>query len=475
MKNPLDKSFGLLSTLAAALILAGCASPPPIDASQLPTPPASFRESEGHWIAAAPADAQARGEWWKAFDDPVLDDLMARALQRNDRIQVAAARLTQARALVQATQAQGLPQIGASAGGLRGTQPQTGTHPLTSLTAGASLSYEADLFGKIARATDAATLDAQTREALLRSTQLLVQAEVAQTYFELRALDIEHGIVSDTATAYRDSLRLTEARLRAGDVAELDVARVRTEAAATDSDALAIQSQRAQLEHALAVLVGDVASSFSLAPADWNATLPLIPAGVPGTVLARRPDVAASQRQLLAAQARVGVAQAAWFPDVQLTAAGGYASSDLSNLFKWSARAWGIGALLSVPLFDGGRRNAGIDAAKADMDGALALYREQVLVAFRDVEDELSDLRLLGERAQAETTAVTSASRATALSGSRYRNGLISQLELLDAQRSELRNRREAARVRAAQYQATVGLIRALGGSWDVRSDNSQG
>jgi multidrug efflux system outer membrane protein len=185
--------------------------------------------------------------------------------------------------------------------------------------------------------------------------------------------------------------------------------------------------------------------------------------------------VAASQRQLLAAQARVGVAQAAWFPDVQLTAAGGYASSDLSNLFKWSARAWGIGALLSVPLFDGGRRNAGIDAAKADMDGALALYREQVLVAFRDVEDELSDLRLLGERAQAETTAVTSASRATALSGSRYRNGLISQLELLDAQRSELRNRREAARVRAAQYQATVGLIRALGGSWDVRGDNSQG
>jgi len=221
--------------------------------------------------------------------------------------------------------------------------------------------------------------------------------------------------------------------------------------------------------------VGDVASSFSLAPADWNATLPLIPAGVPSTVLARRPDVAASQRQLLAAQARVGVAQAAWFPDVQLTAAGGYASSDLSNLFKWSARAWGIGALLSVPLFDGGRRNAGIDAAKADMDGALALYREQVLVAFRDVEDELSDLRLLGERAQAETTAVTSASRATALSGSRYRNGLISQLELLDAQRSELRNRREAARVRAAQYQATVGLIRALGGSWDVRGDNSQG
>jgi multidrug efflux system outer membrane protein len=184
-------------------------------------------------------------------------------------------------------------------------------------------------------------------------------------------------------------------------------------------------------------------------------------------VLARRPDVAAAQRQLQAAQARVGVAQAAWFPSVQLTAAGGYASPELSDLFKWSARAWSVGALLSLPVFDGGRRSAGIQAATAEMDAALASYREQVLVAFKDVEDELSALRLLSEQAQAQGTAVDSAARATALSGSRYRNGMISQLELLDAQRSELRNRRQAAQVRAAQYQATVGLIRALGGGWE--------
>jgi multidrug efflux system outer membrane protein len=474
MKSYLRK-LGLLP-LAAALVLAGCATaPPPIKPSTLPTPPAAFKEADGHWTVAAPAEAQPRGEWWKAFGDPVLDELMARAVERNDRIQVAAARLAQARALVRGTEAQRLPQLGVSGGGSRGTQPQTGTRPQTLLSAGASLSYEADLWGKLARATDAAELDAQSREALLRSAQLLVQADLAQTYFALRALDIQHGIVSDTAAAYRDSLRLTESRFKAGDVAELDVARVRSEAAATESDALAVQAQRAQLEHALAVLVGEVASRFSVAPANWDATLPAIPAGVPSTVLARRPDVAASQRQLLAAQARVGVAQAAWFPDVQLTASGGYASSDLSDLFKWSARAWGIGALLSLPIFDGGRRNAGIEAAKADMDGALATYREQVLVAFKDVEDQLSSLRLLGEQARAESDAVSSASRATALSSSRYRNGFISQLELLDAQRSELRNRREAARVRAAQYQATVGLIRALGGSWDSRTSTVGG
>jgi len=466
MKSYLRK-FSLMP-LAAALVLAGCATPPAIDASKFPAPPAAFKEAGGHWIAAAPADAQPRGDWWKTFGDPVLDELMSHAMERNDRIQVAAARLAQAKALVRQTDAQRSPQIGASAGAARGTQPQTGTLPLTLLNAGANLSYEVDLFGKLSRATDAAQLDAQAREAQQRSTQLLVQAEVAQIYFALRSLDIEVDIVNDTAAAYRESLRLIEARFSAGDVAELEVARVRTEAAATESDALAVQGQRARFEHALAVLVGEVASTFSVTRTDWNATLPNIPAGVPSTVLARRPDVAASQRQLLAAQARVGVAQSAWFPDLQLTAAGGYASPELSDLFKWSARSWGIGTLLSLPIFDGGRRNAGVQAAKADMDGALATYREQVLVAFKDVEDQLSALRLLGEQAQAESIAVSSASRATALSNSRYRNGYIGQFELLDAQRSELRNRREAARVNAAQYQATVGLIRALGGTWDT-------
>ncbi|HEY8358183.1 MAG TPA: efflux transporter outer membrane subunit, partial [Ramlibacter sp.] len=268
--------------------------------------------------------------------------------------------------------------------------------------------------------------------------------------------------------AYADTLRLTQRRHQAGDIAELDVVRVEAEVAATESEALALDRQRAALEHALAVLVGASASQFALNADTWATALPVIPAGVPGTVLARRPDVAAAQASLLAAQARVGVAQAAWFPAVSLTGAGGFASPDLGDLFRWSARSWGIGALLSLPLFDGGRRAAGVEGAQAQLEAASASYRGQVLAAFREVEDQLSALRLLREQAQAQGRAVDAASRATVLSTTRYRNGMVSQLELLDARRSELRNRRQALQVRSAQFQATVGLIRALGGGWEV-------
>jgi multidrug efflux system outer membrane protein len=218
------------------------------------------------------------------------------------------------------------------------------------------------------------------------------------------------------------------------------------------------------------VLLGELPSSLTVneqaADSDWGGALPQVPPGVPSTVLARRPDVAAAQRAMQAAQARVGVAQAAWFPDVSLTASGGFASTDLGDLFKWSARAWGVGALMSQPIFDGGRRDANVQNANAQWDAAAASYREQVLVAFQEVEDQLSALRLLSSQASTQAQAVDSASRATVLSSSRYRNGYVSQLELLDARRSELANRRLALQVRAAQYQSTIGLIRALGGGW---------
>jgi len=291
-------------------------------------------------------------------------------------------------------------------------------------------------------------------------------AEVAQTYLALRAIDTERALVRETVAAYEGTLRLTQRRHQAGDIAELDVARVESELASTESEALALDRRRAELEHALAVLVGDAASNFNLAAGEWTTALPRIPAGIPATVLARRPDVSAAQSGLLAAQARVGVARAAWFPNLSLTAAGGYASPELGDLFKWSARAWGVGALLSLPIFDGGRREAGVQGAQAQLDAAGAAYRAQVLVAFREVEDQLSALRLLQEQARAQARAVTSAKRATLLSESRYRNGMDSQLELLDARRSELRNRRQELQVRAGQYQATVSLIRALGGGW---------
>lgn len=452
--------------LVAALLLAGCAS----TASLAPQAeaPARFKEAPTAQVATAPVPAA--GDWWRAFADPALDALVERAATRNTDIGRAAARLAEARAIARTVDAARAVQIGVGTGVNRaaGIGRTPDARPATVLNAGANVSYEVDLFGRLAGASNAAALDAASREALLQSVRLIVQAEVAQRYLQLRATDAERDLVRDTVAAYRDTLDLTERRERAGDLAELDVARVQTELSATESEALALDRQRALLEHALAVLTGDAASDFELAAGDWTTALPAIPAGVPATVLARRPDVAAAQRTVMAAQARLGVAQTAWLPAIALTGAGGFASPDLGDLFRWSARSWGIGALLSLPLLDGGRREAGVQTASAQLDGALSDYRDRVLVAFREVEDELASLSLLDRQSAVQARAVASARRATALSDTRYRNGMVSQLELLDARRSELRNRRQALQVRSAQYQSTVGLIRALGGGWSV-------
>ncbi len=465
----------MMTTLLAVLVLAGCATPPPLDRSAVPATPEAYKAgpqtvADGRWAVVPPADAEPRGDWWAVFGDAELDALERRALAGNTDLQSAAARLAQARALLRSSDADRLPQLGVSAGAARGTQSALGlgSGPAASslYNAGAALSWELDLSGRLSLASQAASLDAQAREALLQSTRLMVQAEVAQTYLALRFADQERRLVRDTVAAYRETLALTERRFQAGDVAELDLARVQTEVASTEADAIALDRRRAELENALAVLLGESASSFKLAERSEPVTLPAVPGGLPSAMLARRPDVAAAQRSLLAAQARVGVAQAAWFPSLTLTANGGYASPELSDVFKWSARAWSVDALLSLPLFDGGRRQAGVDNAKAGLDLAMAGYRQQLLQALREVEDSLAGLQLLARQSQVQEDAVRSATRATALSDARYRNGFISQLDLLDARRSELRNRRSALQVQAAQYQFTVGLIRALGGGW---------
>ena len=467
----MNRLFSLMTPLAAALVLAGCMTQPlaPPDANAGVAVPTQFSTADAApWTVAPPAEAQPRGEWWRVFQDPALNALVEKAGNANTTIQQAAARLAEARALLRSADADRAVQVGASSGVARqaGANTVGGATPTTLAQAGLNVSYELDLFGRLAQASSAARLDADAQAALLQSTRLAVQADVAQAYLQLRAVQAERVLVADSLTAYQDTLRLTQRRYQAGDVAELDVARVQTEVAATESDAIALQREEQQLTHAIAVLAGEVASGFSVPPATSDAALPTVPPGVPGTVLARRPDVAAAQASVLAAQARVGVAQAAWFPAIALTGSGGFASPQLSDLFQWSARAWSAAALLSLPIFDGGRREAGVQGAQARLDAAVAQQRGQVLTAFREVEDQLSALRLLAGQAQAQERAVASARRATALSDTRYRNGLVSQLELLDARRSELRNRRAALQVRTAQYLATVGLIRALGGGW---------
>jgi multidrug efflux system outer membrane protein len=466
MNEPI--AMKITSLMAAAALVSACATAPDIDPKDLPQPPAAFKERSGAWTLAAPAAAMPRGEWWKAFGDPVLDGLEAQATASNNTVRAAAARLAQARALTRGAESRQKPQLDAQAGVSRLAGISGGTSgPARDFGfAGANLSYELDLFGQLSEASRAARFDEQASAALLESARLLVQAEVAQAYLALRAIDDERTLVRGTVKAYQDTLDLTERRYRAGDVAELDVSRARTEVAATQAEAIALDRQRAELEHALAVLVGAMPTDFSLSQARWDTALPVIPAGVPSTVLTRRPDVSAAQARMLGAQARVHVANKAWFPNVSLTASGGYASSELSDVFRWSARAWGVGALLSLPLLDGGRRDAAIAGASGQLQEAVAVYRDQVLVAFRDVEDQLSGLQLLRAQADAQAEAVAASTRTTSLSDARYRNGLVSQLDLLDARRSELRNRRAALQVRAAQFQATVGLVRALGGAW---------
>ncbi|MDB5878099.1 MAG: transporter, partial [Variovorax sp.] len=331
--------------LVAALVLAGCASTASV-APETETPQ-QFKELTAAQAGQTAAPVQVAGDWWRAFNDPALDALVERAAARNTDIRQAAARLAEARALARTVDSSRSVQasLGAGANRAAGIDRTTDGRPGTLINAGANVSYELDLFGRLSGASNAAALDAASREALLQSARLIVQAEVAQRYLQLRAIDAERELMRETVAAYRGTLDLTERRERAGDLAELDVARVQTELASTESDALALDRQRALIEHALAVLTGDAASDFSLAAGEWTTALPSIPAGVPSTVLARRPDVAAAQKTVMAAQARVGVAQTAWFPSISLTGAGGFASPDLGDLFKWSARSWGIGAL----------------------------------------------------------------------------------------------------------------------------------
>ncbi len=326
---------------------------------------------------------------------------------------------------------------------------------------------QADFFGRLSRESKAAAKDTAEREDLLRGAKLLLLADIAQTYFALRALDAERALVSAASASYLKSARVTEGLFRSGLAPELNLERLRAEAEAVAAEAVTLDQRRAELEHALAVLVGEPASTFKVAPTKHSASLPNIPPGIPGTVLIRRPDVGAARQAMIAAQIRNGIARDRWLPTLSLTAFGGFASSTLGSLLTGPAAASTLGALLSLPIFDGGRYLAGVAKSNAELDAAAAAYGQQILVAFKDVEDQLSALRLLASQEAILKRATDAARRTTALVASNYADGLASQLELLDAERVELRDRRQALLAHAARFQATVGLIKALGGGWD--------
>ena len=468
--------------LAAMLVLAGCSLAPTYERPAVNTSVA-FKEAAdakaaSDWKTAQPAEDLARGEWWKIFNDEGLNALEAQALDANQNLKAAAARLSQSRALRQDARSGLFPQVNAGFGATRqrpspasqGLAPDANTTPNTLWRAQLGVSYEADLFGRVASTVDAATADAQRSEALFHSVRLALQADVAQQYFLLRELDAEQELYSGTVDLRTQSLKLVQRRFDEGDISEVDVARAKSELASAQSESFGIARQRANAEHALAILLGKTPAEFDFKPQPLQRLSITIPAGLPSDLLERRPDIAAAERAMAAANARVGVARSAWFPRLDLTGGLGYESAKLGDLFNWSSRTFLLGPLvgtaLTLPIFDGGRREAGVNRARAAYEEDVANYRQTVLTAFGEVEDNLASLRILGDQTRAQDDAVSASNRAARLSHVQYREGSVSYFNVIDADRTVLQQQRAAVQLDGERARSTVNLIRALGGGW---------
>jgi len=471
----INRLFAASGLLAALLVLAGCSVAPEYRAPSAPVP-AAYKES-GTWKAAEPSEQLARGQWWSAFGDAGLDALVQQATEANQSLKAATARLKQARAMHEAARAGLFPSADANLGPTRvkpsaASQglPQGGqAAPQTLWKAQAGISYEVDLFGRVASTVDAASADTQRSEALFRSVQLALQADVAETYFTIRALDTEAALFRQTVDLREQALALLQRRFDEGAIGELDVARATAELETARSDAMAVARLRAASEHALAVLLGKAPAQFTLAPAPLKPVSLRIPPGLPSSLLERRPDIAAAERAMAAANARVGVARSAYFPSLTLNAAGGLESGSFGDLFKWSSRSFALGPLagaLSIPLFDGGRRSGELAGARARYEEDVANYRQQVLLAFREVEDNLSELRFLEEQTASQAKAGKASDQASRLAQLQYSEGAVNYLDVIDAERGALQSRRAAAQLQGSQAVATVRLVRALGGGW---------
>ncbi|MES2325018.1 MAG: efflux transporter outer membrane subunit [Pseudomonadota bacterium] len=456
-----------VAPLLAALLLVACSTVPELKAPPVDMPSAFKEAPDGTtWKVGQPAEAQARGAWWLAFNDPVLTSLIEEATRANASLAVAAARVKQARALAGLAQADRMPQVGAGLGVQR--SGAEGIAPARSYQARLSASYEVDLFGRVGASVSASQADAAASEATYKSVLLSLQADVAQTYFRLRETDAELASLARTVDLRAQSVKVNQSRFDNGDIGEFDLARSRTELSVARAEAIGLQRQRVQNEHALAVLLGKPAAMFTAeaSPLPENAVLPVIPAGLPSTLLERRPDITAAQRAMVASNARIGVAKAAMFPALSLNGGFGSESGSAGNLFNWSARSWVLGALLSMPIIDGGRNKANVARSEAVLEESVAAYRQNVLVAFAEVEDNLAGLRILSGQAEQLDAAVVSARRSADLAQKLYQAGRSSYLDLLDAQRNLAAAERSAVQLRGNRAVTTVALIRSLGGGW---------
>ena len=459
-------------TVSLALLLAasGCALTPKLQRPVVSTP------TDWRWKAASPNDEAPRGDWWTAFNDATLNELEARAATNNQSLKSAFARVEQARAIARVSKADFYPSLNGGANYTRFRTPENLPGPLSqsipSITADwfstpLDLSYEIDLFGRVRNSFRAAQAQAEAGVASYRTALTTLTADVAANYFLLRQLDAEMEILERGIQLRRDALAIVEARAKSGLTSEADSARARTELAAVQAEATDIQRRRAELEHALAVLCGEPASTFAVAARTTTPAIPEIPVGLPSSLLERRSDVAEAERQLAAACAQIGVAKAAFFPVVRLTGSGGFASADLDTLFNWESRVWTIGPSIAFPIFQGGRNRANLAAAKARHEELVGAYRQRVLVAFKEVEDALADLKFRAEQSEHAAQAVASATQSTQFSNDRYTRGLVNYLEVVDSQRTQLQAERAAAQVHAQRLVSSVLLVKALGGGWE--------
>lgn len=424
------------------------------------------------WKTAAPPEALPRGDWWQLFNDPALDDLQSRALAANQNLAAAAARVEQARAAAGLARSNYFPSIGVrpSLDRSRSSETTDNRFPVAESTTYRGVLdavWELDLFGRVRRLHESARADATASAADFENVRLALTAEVAATYFSLRGLDRELALVTDGVALRRKALDLVASRRAGGAATDFDVARAETELASTEAESSGLANRRAALQNALAVLLGAAAPSYQLsALSNQLSAPPAIPAGLPSELLERRPDIAAAEATLAAANARIGVAKAAFFPAISLTGSFGYASGDVDRLLNADSKLWSIGPSLYLPIFQGGRNRAALARSRAAFEESVALFRQRVLVAFRETQDALTATQLLAEQAAAQERAVAAARRARELAQTRYDAGYVAYFEVLDAQRTLLATERAATQLDAQRLVNSVGLVKALGGGW---------
>jgi multidrug efflux pump len=478
--GPLLGSAGATAAIVFALALAGGSAQagpftigPDYKRPANAAPPAYKAAELGDWKEGLPLDHVPKGPWWKIFADPTLDDLEAQGVGANQNLKAAMANVEQARATARVARSEFFPDVNFQPSWNRqrfspNQEPNFGNLTANTFSVPLDLSYEIDLWGRVRRSFESARADAQASLASFYNVLLTLQADIAQDYFALRALDAEIATVTGTVALRKEQVRLVRSRFEGGIGSELDVARAETELATTEAEAASLAQQRTELENALAILVGTNPSLFHVASLTdaWNPQPPAIPAGLPAGLLERRPDIAEAERRLASANARIGVAKAAFFPVVSLTASGGYLSGEVDSLFNWSSRTWFIGPSISLPIFAGGRNKANYKRSQAAYEEAVAQYRQQILVAFGDVENSLAAIRHLADQSAAQQRAVNSAQRAAALATERYTSGLVSYIEVVDASRDTLQAERANAVLFGERLNSAVRLIKSLGGGW---------